>query len=77
MTMTCDSTRWRRIAAGHYQRGLWSVLGLQKREWWLFKSGQLWGHWKPLRGWKVYQPFKTLKEARGAVEREIPHSLAC
>lgn len=73
-------TGWRRVEAGHYASGPWSARRLRKNEWWLFEEGRLRGDWRSMGNWKSYRPFKTLKDAKLAVERAcgaIPHGLAC
>ncbi|QDU20595.1 hypothetical protein ETAA1_25500 [Urbifossiella limnaea] len=64
---------WRRLGAGHYTTtdGRWAVRSWMKNQWWLFKEGTLWGGWREERGWRRYEPFRTMREARAAVNVEL------
>lgn len=69
-TMTDLTIGWHRIAAGHYRHGMFVARSWKKNQWWLFNDGQLRGRWRCGTGWRRYVPFKTLREAMGAVKHE-------
>jgi hypothetical protein len=67
---------FRRISAGHYQLGPWTVRSWRKNEWWLFQGGRPAGRWRPTGAWRRYEPFTTLRQARVAVDGHLLTALS-